>query len=205
MVSKFDLQDLYKMYFNTTPYFIANKGTNKSLTQEIAYSEIEKNPNPKGTIQRSKGFLPFNKINAYGCEVWGAIVLKVSDTLSIEIDACTVSINLSKIIIKTPVSERAGTIKECFSLDDYRFNIKGFLIDKNRRFPENQINMLKQIFESTDPVYLHGGYPELFLDASCRVAISNLDFPEVQGKSPWIRPFSLTCETDTIEDLIIKD
>ncbi|MNY27607.1 hypothetical protein D3C86_1615190 [compost metagenome] len=108
-----------------------------------------------------------------------------------------------KEIIRTPVSERKGKVKECFAIDDYRFSIKGFLIGKNRLVPEDQIQQLKDWFETTEPIELHGGYPEIFLDESCRVAVSNLDFPEVQGKAPWIRPFTMTIETDYIQDLII--
>ena len=46
---------------------------------------------------------------------------------AIDIHACTVAVNLSKQIIKTVVSERKGSIKEQFSVDDYKFTIKGFL------------------------------------------------------------------------------
>ena len=114
-------------------------------------------------------------------------------------------VNLSKTIIKTVVSERKGTIKECFSFDDYKFTIRGFLIGKNRAFPEDQIRTLKNIFESPNPVDLQGGYPEMFLEDNGKIVIQTLDFPEVQGKCPWIRPFSMTCESDYIEDLIITD
>jgi len=78
------------------------------------------------------------------------------------------------------------------------------LIGKNRLFPEDQIQYLKDWFETTEPIELHGGYPELFLDESCRVAITALDFPEVQGKAVWVRPFTMTVETDYIQDLILK-
>jgi hypothetical protein len=185
MINILDLQDLYKTYFNKYPY------------------HIPQNENPKGTIHKSKHNQPFNKIGAYGQDIWGAITLQVSTDLSIEIEACTVAVNLSKIVVKTAVSERKGTVKETFNTDDYKFTIKGFLIDKNRFFPEEQINTLVKIFESTEPVSLLGGYPELFLEGNGKVVISTLDFPEVQGKSYWIRPFSMTCESDFIEDLII--
>lgn len=200
----FDLNKLYKTYFNTSPYYVT-RDENKALTQNVSYSIASQNPHPKGTIQKSKQDQPFNKVGAYGQEIWGAITLKTQSGLSIEIEACTVAVNLSKTIIKTSVSERQGTVKECFHNDDYKFSIKGFLIDKNRSFPEDQINTLKAIFESTEPVSLLGGYPEIFLEGSTRVAIETLNFPEVQGKAPWIRPFQMTCESDFIQDLTIKD
>jgi hypothetical protein len=200
----FDLNKLYKTYFNDFPYFVT-KNENEPLTQDVNYSIATQNPFPKGTIQKGeKHNQPFNKIGAYGQNIWGAITLKTAGGLSLEIEACTVAVNLSKTIIKTGVSERQGTVKECFHNDDYKFTIKGFLIGKNRSFPEGDIYTLKNIFESMEAVELHGGYPEIFLYENCNVVIETLDFPEVQGKAPWIRPFQMTCESDLIQDLIIE-
>lgn len=207
----FDLLKLYKTYFANNPYFINDKDSAQPTTQEIGYSITTENPRPKGSIDYSSKNIPFNKIGAYGQDIWFPITFSTSvidsannlQSIVIEIEACTVGVNLMKDIIRTPVSERKGKVKECFAIDDYRFNVKGFLIGKNRMVPEDQINALKQIFESTNPVELHGGYPEIFLDDSCRVAIGFLDFPEVQGKAPWIRPFTMMVETDYIQDLII--
>lgn len=206
----FDLHALYKVQFGNAPYFIANKDSNGPLTQEPGYSIQTENPRPKGSIDYSSNNIAFNKIGAYGQDIWFPVTLKTTvkkgnqkEIITIEIEACTVGVNLGKEIIRTQVSERKGRVKECFSIDDYRFAIKGFLIGKNRFVPEDQIQQLKKIFESTEDVYLLGGYPEIFLDDSCRVAMCNLDFPEVQGKAPWIRPFTMILETDYIKDLII--
>jgi hypothetical protein len=199
----FDLLKLYKTYFNNTPYFISNDES-KPKPLDGGYSLNAENPRPKGSIDYSSKNIAFNKIGAYGQDIWFPIELWKQGTKLIEIEACTVGVNMMKEIIRTPVSERKGKVKECFAIDDYRFMIKGFLIGKNRIVPEDQILQLKDWFETTEPIELHGGYPEIFLDESCRVAVSALDFPEVQGKATWIRPFSMIVETDYIEDLIIK-
>ncbi len=210
MISVIDLQDLYKTYFNKQPYYITPKGSHLTpeggISQDVVFSGIPENQRSKGSIDnihKGKFDIALNKVGAYGHDIWFPIKFVVNKHLSLEIDACTIAVNLSKTIVRTAVSERKGTVKECFAVDDYKFTIKGFLIGKNRMYPEDQINALKNIFESTEPVELHGGYPEMFLDDSCRVAIATLDFPEVQGKSPWIKPFSLTCESDFIQDLIL--
>jgi len=199
----FDLYKLYKTYFANSPYYVDPKGNSKPITEEIGYSITMENPRPKGSIDYSSKNIAFNKIGAYGQDIWFPIELWKSGKKLIEIEACTVGVNLVKEIIRTQVSERSGRVKECFAIDDYRFTIKGFLIGKNRLVPEDQIQALKDWFETTEPIELHGGYPEIFLDESCRVAVSNLDFPEVQGKAPFIRPFSMIVETDYIQDLII--
>lgn len=204
MTSVFDLQKLYVTYFNQKPYSINKESIEKASPVTTGYSGIPDNPRPKGSIDYSTKQISLNKIGAYGQAIWFPISFWKDTKKAIDIEACTVAVNLSKQIIKTVVSERKGSVKEQFSVDDYKFTIKGFLIGKDRFFPEDQVVLLKELFETTAPVSLHGGYPELFLDESCRVVITSLDFPEVTGKATWYRPFSLTCESDFIEDLIIK-
>lgn len=205
LVRAFDLHKLYKDVFGRQAYYVTPKGTAEPITQEAAYSDIPRNPHPKGTIHYTRtGNVSLNKIGAYGQDIWFPVKFVNADIGEIEIENCTTAVNLSKTIIRTPVSERKGSVKECFNIDDYKFTIRGFLIGKGRKFPEDEINKLKTLFESSQPVELHGGYPELFLDKSCRVAIETLEFPETQGQAHWIRPFTLTCETDYIEDLIIR-
>ena len=160
----FDLYKLYKTYFNNSPYYINPDGNTKPITEEIGYSITTENPRPKGSIDYSSKNIAFNKIGSYGQDIWFPIELWKSEQKLIEIEACTVGVNMMKEIIRTPVSERKGKVKECFAIDDYRFSIKGFLIGKNRIVPEDQILKLKDIFETTEPVELHGGYPEIFLD-----------------------------------------
>lgn len=199
----FDLLKLYKTYFNNQPYFVSGDES-KPLALEPGYSITTENPRPRGSIDYSSKSIAFNKIGAYGQAIWFPVELWKSNKKLIEIEACTVAVNLSKNIIRTAVSERQGTVKECFSVDDYRFTIKGFLIGKNRMIPEDQILQLKDFFETTEPIALHGAYPEMFMnDKTCQVAVSALDFPEVQGKATWVRPFNMMLETDFIDSLSI--
>lgn len=206
MITVFDLNNLYKEYFSKSPYYIAPKGDDKTSSKEVVFSSLPTNDIPKGTIHYSKKFQPFNKVGAYGKDVWHPVTFKTlynGENIELEINACTIAVNLSKTIVKTAVSERKGTVKEIFNVDDYHFTIRGFLIGQNRRFPEEDIEKLKKIFESGNAVELHSGYAEMFLDETCNVAISTLELPEVQGKAHWIRPFSLVCDSDFIDELIL--
>lgn len=205
LVRAFDLHKLYKDVFGREPYYIQPKGSDDTETPEVKYGAIEQNPHPRGKIHYTQsGNVSLNKIGAYGQDIWCPIKLVNADIGEMEIDYCTTAVNLSKTIIRTPVSERKGSVKECFNIDDYKFTIRGFLIGKGRKFPDEDIDKLRRLLESTQSVELHGGYPELFLDKSCRVAVETLEFPETQGQAYWIRPFSMTCETDYIEDLIMQ-
>lgn len=204
----FNLYDLYKEYFGRGSYYIDRDGNKKNFTQEVDISGIKRNERPKGTIHYSKKNIAFNKIGAYGQDIWFPIELKGAKVengewtgLSINIDACTIAVNLVTNVVSTPVVERKGTVNEIINIEDYKFTIRGFLIGKNRTVPEEKIMVLKQIKESTWEKTLHGGYPEIFLDESCRIIITELDFPEVQGQNHWIRPFTMTCKSDFITDL----
>lgn len=208
----FDLKNLYSQYFSRSPYFIAQKGSEMPLTQNINYSDIAQNPHPRGKIHLSKTNQAFNKIGAYGQDIWFPVKFLTNQKskdgftdIVLEIDACTVSVNLVKNIVRTPVVGRKGQIIEICGADNYKFTIRGFVIGKNRTVPETEILSLKQLFETDAQVYLHGGYPELFLHESCKIIISSLEFPEVQGKNHWIRPFVVMCENDWIDDLEIKE
>ena len=199
----FDLNKLYQTYFNSKPYYVSNN-PDQPLTQEVGYSIASQNPRKKGSIVYSKKNIAFNKIGTYGQDIWFPIELWKGNDLSLEIEACTVGVHLSSTVIKTPVNDRKGSVHESFSDDDVRFSIRGFLIGKNRTIPEDQIQALRDFKTATVPKQLRGGYPELFMEAGCNVVVLELDFPEVQGRSPWIRPFTMNLESDYIQDLILK-
>jgi hypothetical protein len=200
MANNFDIFNLYKSVFGSSPYFVK-----ETIGQpEVIKFDIPDSDRNKYSLDYSLKQIAFNKKSMLGKDIWFPVTFWVSDSLNIEIEACTVGVNLSKTIVRTAVSERKGTVKEQFNIDDYRFTIKGMLIGKNRLFPEDQIAALKSIFEQNEPVFLKGGYPEIFLEDNAQVVITSLDFPEVEGKSPYIRPFSLMCESDYIEDLILE-
>lgn len=203
-----NLVDLYKEYFGRGSYVVDQKG-NTSPAEEILYSGIKRNDKPRGTIHFSnRTGQAFNKIGKYGQDIWFPIELRGSkvvgtslEPINIFVDICTVSVNLMSTIISTPVVERKGTVNEIINIDDYKFTIRGFLIGENRTVPEQLILDLVSLKESTQEKTLNGGYPELFLDETCRIVISDLEFPEVQGKNHWIKPFTITCKSDFITDL----
>ncbi len=199
----FDLYKLYQTTFGGNGYFLKENEQKKGSDAFLNFFQVPQSDRNKYSIDYTTKQIALNKKSTLGKDIWCPITFWLNTKEAIEIEACTIGVNLSKQIIKTAVSERKGTVKEQFNIDDYRFNIKGFLIGKNRFFPEDQIAALKTIFETNEPVYLKGGYPELFLESNAQVVITSLDFPEVEGKSPFIRPFSLMCESDYIEDLIL--
>lgn len=110
----------------------------------------------------------------------------------------TVKISSKKNIVKTPLAERKGSVRELFSTDDYQIALKGFLIDEqNRRWPDKEINLLRKLYDENQALTLDNALTNIFLDDR-RVVIEAFDMPEVEGGRNHIRPFSLTLESDSI-------
>lgn len=123
----------------------------------------------------------------------------------LSLPCATIRITGQKTIIRTAISERRGTVKEQFSVGDYEFTVNGVMIAQENRLPDEDMLKLKNFFESTSEVELHNAVSDLFLDSSCRVCITGVDFPEVQGKTLRHRPFSFTCESDFVNTLVIDN
>lgn len=199
MANNFNLYNLYKQVFNR-PFSIAEVNPN---TGEMELFNVPQNESERGRIRYSQKGLPFNKISALGADIWFPLTLWISNDKFIEIEACTIGVNMLKTIIRTPISERKGTVKEQFNIDDVRFNVRGFLISKDKNLPEAQIILMKEIFETQKEVFMEGGYPEIFLDEDARVVVTALDFPQVEGRSPAVRPFMMKLESDYVQSLIL--
>lgn len=120
------------------------------------------------------------------------------------IPCATIRVTGQKTVIRTAISERRGTVKEQFSVGDYEFSVSGVLIAKDSMMPDQDMLTLKRFYESTEPVELHNAVSDLFLDSSCQVCVTALEFPETQGKTVRHRPFSFTCESDYVNTLILE-
>lgn len=187
-----NVESIYKSYFKPSYGADDREGGNSF----VEYTRIPPKSNGKASV---KG-IDFQKtIN--GHEVFLPVEFWKSNELYLEVRCCTIAVSTEKTIVKTAVSERAGTIKEQFSVGDYRFTIKGVLIGDNRTFPDDKIIKLKELYETVDAVELRNAMTELFVTGSRRIVITNLTFPEVHHGSKHHRPFELTCESDYINDL----
>lgn len=141
-----------------------------------------------------------------GIEVFLPIHLSNGE-YQIDIACATIRVQGEKTIVRTPVSERTGTVKEMFNIGDYKFSIKGVLIaaDRSKVMPDDEMFTLRQLFESTSPVELNNALTDLFMDENRNVVITSLEFPDVEGKELRIRPFTMECETDCVTDLIQRN
>jgi len=77
----------------------------------------------------------------------------------------TIEISGSADMISTPLNQRKGKVKELYSIDDYKIQIKGFLIDKaTRSFPEAEITNLKTLFEAATSFKIDNALTNIFLE-----------------------------------------
>lgn len=177
-----DITELYQTYF-AKPYYV----------------------NPRSSISEVTSFGMPVKEQMLGREVFLPVKLRGSDNTILDIPCCTLRVTGQRTVIRTAVSERIGTVKELFQVGDWKFDVKGVLIaPKKESMPDRQIYALRQMFESPTPIILENALADLFLDATQYVCMTDLEFPEVMGRSLRHRPFTFTCESDYIDSLIEK-
>ena len=190
-----DIRSIYTSYFQA-PYHI---GKNTPASEPAQYGNIPTKKTAQSTLIGS----PISETNSAGIEIFLPVTLWISEKENILIDCCTIRCTSKKTIIRTALSERIGSVREQFNVDDYQFTIKGVLIGKDRKFPDDQILKLKRIYESQKPVELRNAKAELLMEKTNRVAIDSLEFPEVEGKTIRHCPFVLVCESDFVDTLTL--
>ena len=143
-----------------------------------------------------------------GVEIWLPTTLYVAGNPVGYFPYSVIKITGKKTIIRTPLPERMGTVKEQYNIDDYQITLKGFLIgddSKNGGFPEDLLINLKNIYEAHTSVTIDNAITNIFLnqkglsfDEQRRVVITNLELKEVQGGRKNVRPFVMEMESDSV-------
>jgi hypothetical protein len=110
----------------------------------------------------------------------------------------------AKIIERTQVPGRKGTVKEYIGLDDWRIRIRGILINFNREdeLPEEEIKALKDLKNVPVAIPIICDIAQ-WLDIS-DVVIENIDFPAIEGYGN-MQPFSIDCLSDEPFELKYKN
>jgi|ERR1035437_6721412 hypothetical protein len=199
-----DLAELFKNTFGTKPYVINKSGEVSGLDGTFVINSTDGLPaltetTPKGSLiaERYLGIEIFLPIRFFDSNASGSLLMYLP--------YCVLSISGKKTIIKTPLPERVGTVKEQYNIDDYNIVIKGFLISQDRKFPEQEMEDLKKLYEAQQAVTIDNAITNIFLtnpvldrDEQRRVVIESLEFPEVQGGRKNVRPFVMELESDTV-------
>lgn len=205
-----EILDIYQRYFGSRPVVVTPTPTYPPNDATIPQS----NPSPGYPVRSPKGaILAEQYLNT---EIWLPITLKAlpGDFVHAKngtagewyLPYATVMVSGSASMIKTPLNQRKGTVKELYSIDDYRISIKGFLIDKQTRsFPEAEVTYLKRLYELGTAFKIDNAATNIFLedtslppDQQYRVVIEKFELPEVSGGRKSMRPFTMELSSDYI-------
>lgn len=197
-----DLEELYRRAFGSKPYKVNEL---PAPAEERPFTGL---PPARGQQLTATG----SALTAQhrGLEIWLPVRFLDMDTRifgsgELFLPYSVVRISGKKTVPTTAMSERQGTVKEFYSIDDYQITIKGFLIDdENRVFPEEELRDFKKLFGINRAIRLDNALTNIFLEESQRVVIMDFDIPEVEGGRRHVRPFSMRLESDTIFTLELE-
>jgi len=183
----FDFKKFYQYQFGGKPYQIEGENENIPVNDQIT--------SDSGNLLQD---------NFLGREVWLPVKFfnldpEIFEQGELFLPYSVISVSSKKTIVKTPLAERRGTVKELYNIDDYQINIKGFVIDEGRRWPEKEITAIKKLYEDQLAVSLDNALTNIFLkDDQQRITIEELNWPEVEGGRKHIRPFTMRIESDSV-------
>lgn len=115
-----------------------------------------------------------------------------------------------KTVVRTPMVERGGSVKELISIDDYMFNIKGIIISADNSFPEDKYRQIVELWKKDSSVTMRSVLSDYVLNGRTKVAgddplghrviISEIKWPAIPGVEN-ARAFDMEVEADLIFDL----
>ena len=138
-----------------------------------------------------------------GVEVMMPITLKDAEG-EVFLPCATISCSRKNTIIRTAVSERAGTIHEQFAVGDWIIQIKGVVIGTRGDFPEETLCRLLKMADNHDTVEIACPLTDLLLQGCSKIIVESIDIPAIEGRNIRHLPFTLACESDFVDSLIIE-
>lgn len=150
------------------------------------------------------GSLLFTKL--HGVEVWlptkfRGLSINDFEFGIMDLPYCVISIRGGMEWIETKLKKRKGTVKELFGIGDYEITLKGFLIDRARVWPYDDLIMLRKVYEAGKPFSLDNALTNIFLTGNKRVVMKSFDLYPVEAQSQHVRPFAIQLESDSIISL----
>jgi len=202
-----DVGELFQKQFGGKPYVVPGVSNTTNNTAEpfvinINANKAEKEFTATGSLIREQ---------YKGVEIFLPIRIYEGPNLLMYLPYCVVKISGKNTYVKTPMIERIGSVKELYSTDDYVIGVKGFIIGEDRKFPEKDLQLLKELKEKRTALVLDNALTNIFLtnkslqlDEQRRVVIEDFDLLEVQGGREHVRPFTMKLESDSIFTLELE-
>jgi hypothetical protein len=190
----FKVQDVFLQLYGVVPPHIS----------ELVVSTQAKNPYTVNSpySQRSttlKGSPLYGLSDTMGREVFCPLQFKAGDN-TYDFPYAIIGLK-SKILTKeTPMIERGGVVIEEIGAGPWEISIKGFLMNPDMQFPDDQLDAINQLYQYRQPVNIISALTDLFLDINDQVVITSVDIPP-KPKVIGVRDFSMTVIQDSVLDL----
>ncbi|MCZ2128857.1 MAG: DUF6046 domain-containing protein [Bacteroidia bacterium] len=117
--------------------------------------------------------------------------------------ATLIDFSQAKVIEKTRIAGRNGTVKEYIGMDDWSIRLRGIIINEEKdEAPEETIKLIKNL--KNCPVAIRILNPMcLWLDIY-NVVVEDIDFPSLEGY-PGAQPYTMNLSSDEIFELKYKN
>lgn len=175
---KFDLGELY------------NKAFNIKLPEYAILAE-----NEEALVASKYGSSTYRRADAVGRNYFMPVELG-----GMQLSYPVIRISGSKNIVETQLTERKGSVIEIINQDSYKIYIRGFMINHQGHFPEEDVYNLQQLFELNKSIPIKSVLTDLFLTSDDRVVIKDFNLPEVQGVEN-VKPYELELISDSVFEL----
>jgi hypothetical protein len=200
--------------FNLTDLFAATWGyapANITVNDPDGGKNVRQTGDQSGDIQfQNKQYVnkksePGRYGSYYAKDVMGRDVFMPLTLGGLFLPYVWLNIKGSKITVETPMTERRGRVIEMIAFDNYQIDVKGFAIGHTGRFPEEQIERLKELFEREEALECKCVLTDIFLlskenGGQDKVVMRDLEIMENQGIE-HVRGFQFSLVSDQILEL----
>lgn len=123
--------------------------------------------------------------------------------VTVELPYAVVSVKQKKIIEKTPLVERGGSVKELIATDDWEISIAGLILSSDGSYPEDEIAQIRELYARNESVEMVCALTDMLFDPQEKVVIESIDFPSTPGLENG-QAVKIQCTTDKPFELIIE-
>lgn len=142
-------------------------------------------------------------VSALGHPITTQVLLRKANGEELDLPhAPMVDVAAQKTIVSTPLTGRAGTVKELISLQDYRVTIRGFLIRPDKRYPLAETRELNAWFKHNEALEV---VSEILNELGIyNLVVESLDLPDPEE---WMnfQAYTLSCLSDEPLELELAD
>ncbi len=163
-------------------------------------------PTPKESNYMTTGRKTEALTTWLGTTVFADIILSNgksgSEERTVQLISCLVSANQSKIIERTTVRGRNGTVKEYWSMDDYAVRIQGAILDQRPDYyPQDEVRKLIELLALPQSLQVVSRYLQMF--GIYELVVKDYDFAPIEQKTN-MQLFDILCYSDEPAELILK-